>query len=644
MPIISRIGRRTWKVRLLIVSIYALLITGGLTMVYPFLLMLAGSTKSGIDLPDMRLLPAYLTSDRALYAKFLEGQFNETLQLLQVTYNQRVASFAQVEPPATVNEAYVAAWRDYLAHAELSPYAAFPGFSCVSLSSGCTPAVLRAFKRELRDRHGPELAQVNRALGSNFASWHLVTLGVLPPNFALRLSALRSSPFFAEFMTFAQTVPLDERYVVDLEGAYKLLFLQSNYTTDIAAFNDAMGRTGAQRYADWAQVMLPRRLDDAPELTEPERKLWEEFVRDLAALPWVRIDATQAPTYRAYLRAKYQSVAALNAAQGTQYADFAAVPFAEVAPAGGVALTDWEGFLKGWDDPQTGARHAAEAKALLLVTPRFGFQDELLQRYGDLAGINQALGTRFTSIAEVAPPQRELHYQRFLRDRAALRWEFTTRNYVSVLAYIALQGRGVFNTVVYCLLAVLCALVVNPIAAYALSRYRPPSTYRLLLFMMLTMAFPPAVTQIPVFLLLRHLGLLNSFAALLLPGLANGYWIFLLKGFFDSLPRELYESAELDGAGELRIFWQLTMSLSTPVLAVVALQAFSGAYMNFMFALLYCQDQRMWTLMVWLYQLQTNSGQGVVFASLILAAVPTFLVFACCQNVIMRGIVVPVEK
>jgi multiple sugar transport system permease protein len=144
--------------------------------------------------------------------------------------------------------------------------------------------------------------------------------------------------------------------------------------------------------------------------------------------------------------------------------------------------------------------------------------------------------------------------------------------------------------------------------------------------------------------MLRELGLLNTFAALILPGMANGYSIFLLKGFFDSLPQELYESAAIDGAGEIRIFFQITMSLSKPILAVIALGAFNAAYGNFMMALLICQDQQMWTLMPWLYQLQMRSAQGLVFASLVVAAIPTFVIFSLCQNVIMRGIVVPVEK
>jgi multiple sugar transport system permease protein len=86
------------------------------------------------------------------------------------------------------------------------------------------------------------------------------------------------------------------------------------------------------------------------------------------------------------------------------------------------------------------------------------------------------------------------------------------------------------------------------------------------------------------------------------------------------------------------------MSLSKPILAVIALQAFNLAYSNFMFAFVVCQDEKMWTLMVWLYQLKQTSGPAVMYASLIIAAVPTLLIFLFCQNLIMRGIVVPSEK
>ena len=166
----------------------------------------------------------------------------------------------------------------------------------------------------------------------------------------------------------------------------------------------------------------------------------------------------------------------------------------------------------------------------------------------------------------------------------------------------------------------------------------------MLLFLMLTMAFPPMVMQIPTVLMLRELNMLNTFFALVLPGLANGYSIFLLKGFFDSLPQELYESAALDGAGEIRIFWQITMSLSKPILAVIALTSFTRAYSNFMMALLLCQERDLWTLMVWIFQVQVSAKPALIFASLVVAAIPTCLMFAFCQNLIMRGIIVPTEK
>jgi multiple sugar transport system permease protein len=161
---------------------------------------------------------------------------------------------------------------------------------------------------------------------------------------------------------------------------------------------------------------------------------------------------------------------------------------------------------------------------------------------------------------------------------------------------------------------------------------------------MATMAFPAEVTMIPSFLLLKKLHLLNTFWALVLPAMANGFSIFLLKGFFDSLPRELYEAAEIDGAGEWTKFWVITMSLSRPILAVLALGAFTFAYTEFMMALVIIPDPQMWTMMVWLFQLQTFAHPSVIYASLVIAAIPTLIIFLLCQRLIIRGIVVPVEK
>ena len=150
----------------------------------------------------------------------------------------------------------------------------------------------------------------------------------------------------------------------------------------------------------------------------------------------------------------------------------------------------------------------------------------------------------------------------------------------------------------------------------------------------------------PNFLMIRDLGLLNTFAALILPMMAKGYSVFLLKGFFDSLPQELYEAASIDGASEFRMFWMITMPLSLPILSVIGLYAFGLAYGSFLGAFTVCQDRKMWTLMVFLQQFQTEMKLHpyLVMSSLVLAAIPTIVVFLCAQKVLMKGIVVPTMK
>ena len=265
-------------------------------------------------------------------------------------------------------------------------------------------------------------------------------------------------------------------------------------------------------------------------------------------------------------------------------------------------------------------------------------------RYATVEELNEKYAYVPKSFEKINMPTAEVDYYGFLESKSHTFWEFIKRNYAVVIEMMVYNGSAIVNTIIYCTLAVVSALIVNPMAAYALSRYKPPSQYKLLLFLMLTMAFPPMVLGIPNFLLLRSLGFLNTFAALVLPGVANGYQIFLLKGFFDALPRELYESAQLDGASEWTMFWNITMATSKPILAVIGLRAFQMAYANFMLAFIVCQNPKMWTIMVHIYQLQQRSAPGVVFASIVVAAIPTLLVFIFCQNIILRGIVVPTEK
>ncbi len=610
-------------------------------MVYPFGLMVAGATKSSTDRTEMELIPGFLKDDTSLYRKSVEGFFNERTEGMITSYDIMQADFKKLEMPdnAKINYHFESAWRDFVNNSEMPFYAYGLFFINCPVSRQTVPLKMREFKAMLYDKYDGSIDAMNRDLNSDFPAWH--ALNIRPQVFLTRISMPNYSKFMRVYYDFKIKQPKNYRYYFSVEGFYKTIFLKALYTKDIDKYNAAHGT----KYDSWAQVKLPRRYPGGSGFTKQQRKDWLDFTRNLLNVMWLRADQDSAPAFRKYLRAKYSNnIKVLNELYGTKYDSFEQIPLFDEPPLEGRQVVDWTSFIQGWRDPKNNELHILPKDKLRIHSIEFMFRDHLMEKYGSLNRVNRELGTKFESTLDIFPPQRETHFYFVQRHKNMLKWEFVKRNFVSVSDYILLHGRGVMNTFIYCGLAIFCALIVNPLAAYALSRYKPPSQYKILLFLMLTMAFPPMVMQIPNFLMLRELGLLNTFAALILPGLANGYSIFLLKGFFDSLPQELYESAMLDGAGEIRIFWQITMNLSKPILAVIALTAFKNSYANFMMALLICQDEKMWTLMPWLYQLQQKSGEGVIFSSLLIAAIPTFIIFALCQNIIMRGIVVPVEK
>ena len=673
MAIISTIGRKSWKVRLLFAGMYLFLIAGGATMVYPFLLMLSGSTKSAMDIKYFDAAPRFWFDDGWMCKKHLEGLFNERLQDLNMTYDLDETSFDSLADYGEPNEALAQEWERFLTETKLPPYSFAAGYLNTQLSKTISSAQ-REFKSKLQEKYGGNIEDVNRNLGTEFAGWYSVYIQV--PSILMRREKPQATPFALFLNGFLAEQPYGLRYYFSPQGFYKKQFLKTQYTTELARYNKSHGTN----YKEWSEITLPRRYP--VDGTELERNDWEKFVRSTVASQWVRVNGLALAEYHAMLKSKYLDIKMLNVRYGTAYESFddipvfvgdvakaraemsaypggleaynrmyhtsyesvEAMPFKDVPPSLGLVASDWDAFLTGYKDPLSGRLYAAPKESLEMYSVEILFQDWMMTRHGSLEEMNCKFGTAWAKIADIAMPQRDLHLSYFKKHIRELRWEFTTRNYRAVAEYMLFHGRGIFNTVLYCALAIMSALLVNPLAAYAMSRYRMPSSYKILLFLMCTMTFPPMVTAIPSFIMLRQFNLLNTFAALVLPGMANGYSIFLLKGFFDSLPQELYESAQLDGASEWVLFWQITMGLSKPILAVIALNAFTAAYSNFMFAFVVCQDRRMWTMMVWLYELQQQSGQAVMYASLVIAAIPTFLIFLFCQNIIMRGIVVPSEK
>ncbi|HUU42566.1 MAG TPA: carbohydrate ABC transporter permease, partial [Planctomycetota bacterium] len=477
-----------------------------------------------------------------------------------------------------------------------------------------------------------DIERYNESFEARVESWEAV--GTLGERLTERRYQLSGSALEAEFYRFKAEQPTWFRIYESLDGKYVQGYLEAIHGKDVEVYNAKHGT----RWKSMRDIVLPARVP-ADDLS---RREWERFVREELNLQYIHIDPEAQPLFAAFLRKRYvikditpeHGLEMLNTRYGTAFASFDEVTFPPDVIRASDRLVDWAEFIK-----------TVPAERLRVDSTETRWRTFLRSQYGDeLDALNRAHESDWTSFDVVQMPTRDVDAADFLEHRKAVRSEFLTANYKQVVDYILLHGRSLWNTIIYCALAIALALTVNPLAAYALSRFKIPSTYKVLLFCMATMAFPAAVTMIPNFLLLKQLGLLNTYAALVLPGMANGFSIFLLKGFFDSLPRELYECAQLDGASEWTMFWQFTMALSKPILAVIALSAFTGAYGNFMFAFILCPDEKMWTLMVFLYQFQIDGHMALTFAALLIAGIPTFFVFVFCQNIIIRGIVVPVEK
>lgn len=419
----------------------------------------------------------------------------------------------------------------------------------------------------------------------------------------------------------AQTIQRYEQFLLTLPPSYfavgfrtqagqvtsRLTMLYQDWLRRRYPSVEALNKAYIEENADFRTVAPPTELLDRPTWHEPDTTKYKEWLEFKAALPAeFRIPVRAQRMFQEFLRSKFKN----QIGDVPKNVAGNATAFEQIqSPSNGPLI---EEFKK----KALPARYATTTA------------EELWKQTGS----NGAMPI-------------EAYERSFVQQHAGdIQREFAGRNYRYVVDYIALNGSALWNTVIFCALAILTQLTVNPLAAYALSRYPIKATAKVLLFLLATMAFPAEVAMIPSFLLLKQLGLLNTFAALVLPTMASGYMIFLLKGFFDSLPQELYESGQIDGARETTLMFRITLPLSKPVLGYLALIAFMGAYGSFIYAFLVAQDHRIWTLTVWIYDLQSYAPKAVTMAALAIAALPTLVVFLLAQRVIMRGIILPGER
>ena len=206
-------------------------------------------------------------------------------------------------------------------------------------------------------------------------------------------------------------------------------------------------------------------------------------------------------------------------------------------------------------------------------------------------------------------------------------------------------GRLLLNTLYYAFGALAFQLVFDVAAAYSLSRLRPVLGNVILAMMVATLMIPAMVLIVPLYITVAHLPIVNisligSPAAIWLPSVANGFNIFLLKRFFDSIPAELTEAAAIDGASPLRILRSIIIPISRPILAVVSIFSLVAVWKDFLWPLLVeggFNPPRA-TLNVGIWTASQTAPENMVLAASAIAAVPTIIFFLIFQRNILAGL------
>ncbi len=647
MPIISPNDRKGPKGRTITAGIYLALIIGGLTMVYPFMIMLTGSTGTSFDFERRSVLPRWVVSREDRFMRVLVTFFppahRASIRQLRC-YFPNLPDTWQLwtqmgdDAPGTDKWARQALQRleDPAERKHLE--AAAQDYGEFTANWNARETVLAYDARYI----APFLRERYKTLENFNKAWE-VSIDDFPK--------VNAGEWSGEPIDQSGYVPLEDQRYSDL-----LLFREAyraNRFTPYLGGKDAPAgylRPAALRFLweDFAgaqagktdvaylrSLPFPVPADAPPEM----RATWYDFLK--SAFPMrhlaVRVDDARRVAFRRFVETRFRTPDYMNRVLETTATSFDEIALTPIVPKGPAAKV-WMDFVR--------TEIPVEEWQIRDTLPEQAFQQFVLARHGSLEKVNEAYGTRLANVQQLGIPFGEALLVTFANRERSFTMDLLTANYRTVFEYLFHRGRAVSNTIILVTLAILVTLTVNPLAAYALSRFRLRSTEKIIVFCLATMAFPAAVAAIPGFLLLRDMGLLNTFAALVLPGAANGMTIFLLKGFFDSLPKELYEAATIDGAPEWQVFLQISLPLVKPILAVSMLHAFIASYNGWEWAIIVCQDPKMWTVSVWTYQFyQTLSGAPyTVMAAFIINSIPVLLIFLFCQKIILRGIILPQLK
>ncbi|MEZ4713856.1 MAG: carbohydrate ABC transporter permease [Caldilineaceae bacterium] len=206
--------------------------------------------------------------------------------------------------------------------------------------------------------------------------------------------------------------------------------------------------------------------------------------------------------------------------------------------------------------------------------------------------------------------------------------------YISFFLYLR-------NTLIIAILATVGALLSSSLVAYSLARIPWRGRNFLFILTVATLMLPFQVTMIPLFIVFKNLGWINSFLPLIVPHWFGGaLYIFLLRQFFMTIPMELSEAARIDGASEFKIYRSIIIPLSKPALATVAIFEFIARWRDYLGPLIYLSDQKLYVLSLGIYEYRSQYGAewGLLMAASVLITLPIILLFFFLQKTFVQGI------
>lgn len=228
--------------------------------------------------------------------------------------------------------------------------------------------------------------------------------------------------------------------------------------------------------------------------------------------------------------------------------------------------------------------------------------------------------------ASVFPP-------RFLPD------EFTLTQYETLFSRLDVS-RNLLNSFMLSVIVTVVSLVFNSMAGFAFAKYRFAGKDAIFKLLLSSMVIPAQVTMLPLFLMLKEFGFLNTYMAIIIPGLANVFGIFLIRQYVMAIPDSLIESARIDGATDFQIYYKIIVPLAAPVMVTLAIFTFMGTWNDFLWPLIVLNDSDMYTLPVALANLmgEHTKDPELMMAGSVITILPVMVIFLVLQKYYIKGI------